>query len=319
MEQIYKNYKISVIIPVYNVEAYLRKCIDSVCNQTYQNLEIILVDDGSTDTSGQICDEYSLKDDRIIVYHINNSGPGIARNYGIEKSHGDYIAFVDSDDWIEPEMYKTLIEISEKEDLPIVGCSVMTEYEDGTSKNNYANRSSGNISGERCILDILYQTENAWGAMYNKIYRKEVFNTIRFPEISNMEDYVVSTQIFLNREKIYFYNVPMYHYIFRTGSLSKKTDFSENDILLFKISDNIRERLKNSNAKNEILVAADSFTFRMYASVFWKMQKTKYIERKKIKKQYRKDALYVFKRYMQNAQKQKGDFKRIIQFLIAII
>ena len=98
------NAMISIIIPVYNVENYLNRCIDSVLSQTYKNLEIILIDDGSTDSSSKICDFYQEKDRRVIAYHKRNEGQGIARNYGIDRSKGEYIMFVDSDDWIDPRM-----------------------------------------------------------------------------------------------------------------------------------------------------------------------------------------------------------------------
>ena len=102
---------ISVIVPIYNVEKYIKKCIDSIINQTYKNLEIILVNDGSPDECGKICDEYERIDSRIVVIHKENGGLSDARNAGLKVMHGKYVAFVDSDDWIEPEMYLSLIHI----------------------------------------------------------------------------------------------------------------------------------------------------------------------------------------------------------------
>ena len=106
--------KISVIVPVYNVENYLRRCVDSIINQTYKNLEIILVDDGSPDNCPVICDEYAQKDSRIKVIHKENGGLSSARNCGMDMATGEYIGFVDGDDWIESDMYKFLIENAEK-------------------------------------------------------------------------------------------------------------------------------------------------------------------------------------------------------------
>src|SRR5688572_25654014 len=114
---------ISIIVPVYNVEPYLERCIQSIIDQSYTNLEIILVNDGSTDNSGAICDIYALKDDRIKVYHIVNGGSSIARNYGLKKSHGDYIGFVDSDDWVKPNMFKELIKFASTNQLKVVETS----------------------------------------------------------------------------------------------------------------------------------------------------------------------------------------------------
>lgn len=110
---------LSVIVPVYKVEPFLKRCVDSIIHQTYKNLEIILVDDGSPDNCGAICDEYANKDDRIKVIHKENGGQSSARNVGIAIAKGDYIAFVDSDDWIDSDMYETLIGLAEKYDADI--------------------------------------------------------------------------------------------------------------------------------------------------------------------------------------------------------
>ena len=111
--------KISIIVPVYNVEKYLRKCVDSILNQTFKDFELILVDDGSIDTSGKICDEYNLKDNRIKVIHKENGGLSSARNAGLDIAQGEYIGFVDSDDWIELDMYEELYKICKENDTDV--------------------------------------------------------------------------------------------------------------------------------------------------------------------------------------------------------
>lgn len=116
---------LSVIVPVYKVEPYLRRCIDSIRNQTYRNLQIILVDDGSPDDCGAICDEYTKVDDRIIAVHQENEGLSGARNNGLLFAKGEYIAFVDSDDWLHPQMYETLIRLIEDHRLDMARCSVI--------------------------------------------------------------------------------------------------------------------------------------------------------------------------------------------------
>ena len=113
---------ITVVVPVYNTGELLRECVDSILAQTYKNLEIILVDDGSTDSSGEICDQYSLKDSRISVYHQKNSGQASARNYALSIARGEYIGFVDSDDYIAPNMYETMVDSLERNDADIVVC-----------------------------------------------------------------------------------------------------------------------------------------------------------------------------------------------------
>ncbi|MBO5396693.1 MAG: glycosyltransferase [Clostridia bacterium] len=129
-----ENIAISIIVPVYNVEKYLRKCLDSVVNQTLKNVEIILVDDGSTDNSGAICKEYAAKDDRIIYFYKENEGLAAARQDGIERSHGEYVGFVDSDDWLELNMYERMYEVAVKENADVVFCNC---FEDEDKKNPY--------------------------------------------------------------------------------------------------------------------------------------------------------------------------------------
>lgn len=114
---------LSIIVPVYNVKSYLKKCVESIINQTYTNLQIILVDDGSTDGSQDICDEFAQRDSRIVVIHKENGGQSTARNVGMDRAKGVYIAFVDSDDWLEPNMYEALISQLEKHEADIVACS----------------------------------------------------------------------------------------------------------------------------------------------------------------------------------------------------
>lgn len=123
---------LSIIVPVYNVEKYLKKCINSIVNQTYKDIEIILVDDGSTDESGEICDQWAKRDSRIVVYHKSNGGLMSAWKYGVERANGGYIGFVDSDDWIDRTMYEVMISTMEREKCDLVGVALQKNYEDGS-------------------------------------------------------------------------------------------------------------------------------------------------------------------------------------------
>lgn len=312
-----KNEMISIIIPVYNVEPYLKRCIESVICQTYTNLEIILVDDGSTDSSGSICDEYEARDDRIFVYHIKNGGPGAARNYGIEHSEGKYITFVDSDDWIEPEMYEKLMNFAKKNNTEITGCAPQKNFEDGTCANSYENQEEGILSSRKCILDILYQTKNSWGAMYNKIYKRDLFDTVRFPNVMNLEDYVVSLQLYYKTDKVYFCKNPMYHYSIRSGSLSK-SGFFQKKISVLKTSEKIRKFFIDERADREIILGTNHFVFRMYSNIFWEIYKAKPEEWKELIRKNKKKSLQAFKNFIFNSKKQEGDLKRLVQFFIVI-
>ena len=120
--------KFSIIVPVYNVEDYLERCLDSIISQTFSNIEIICVDDGSTDNSGNICEEYADKEQRISVIHKENEGPAAARNDGLENIQGAYVSFVDCDDWLEPEMYTTMLQALNKEQADIIICGYTEDY-----------------------------------------------------------------------------------------------------------------------------------------------------------------------------------------------
>ncbi|OZV68529.1 glycosyltransferase [Winogradskyella aurantia] len=130
------NTLISIIVPVYNVDEYLERCIESLINQTYHNLEILLIDDGSTDSSGSICDEYALRDYRIKAYHIENGGSSIARNFGLKECTGEYIGFVDSDDWIKPNMFSELIKFAESNHLKVVETNSVESHLTEANRND---------------------------------------------------------------------------------------------------------------------------------------------------------------------------------------
>lgn len=265
---------ISVIVPVYNVENYLEKCVRSLQKQTYKNLEVFLIDDGSMDRSGIMCDKFASEDPRIHVVHKTNGGPSSARNEGLKYCKGDYIAFVDSDDWIEPELYETLLHFSEEYGTSITGCAAITDFEDGTSSNNHKDRESGLITGNQCALDVLYQTKHAWGAMYAKLFKRELMDGVLFPNVSHLEDYSISLQLFLKVKEIYFCNMPLYHYTSRQNSLSK-TRFSYNKLKTIDAAEDIRDTLIQGSSDKEIKDGADYFVFLMNFLILWEVYRSK--------------------------------------------
>ena len=209
---------ISVIIPVYKVEPYLRKCIDSVRNQTYRNLEIILVDDGSPDHCGQICDEYAAADSRIRVIHKENGGLSSARNAGIRIARGEYLGFVDSDDWIEPDMYAFLYAALEKETADLAVCGVYTHKDSNVNVGSNASLylvQSGH-DAVQTFLKLASQGKVAW----NKLYKRQLFSEIRFPEGRLWEDCFIMGQVIDKAEKVVYHMQPKYHYILRPGSIT---------------------------------------------------------------------------------------------------
>ena len=202
---------ISVIIPAYNVSFYIRKCLDSVINQTYTNLEIIIVDDGSTDSTGAICDEYMSLDNRITVVHQNNAGLSVARNVGLDIAKGDFIAFLDSDDWISPTMYEEMCILAIKTGADIVECkSVDCPY--GKAPGIYEDSDS----------IISYNTENTFDALcdhkirfevWNKLWRRDVIGDIRFIKGQVSEDVHFDRLVFLNAKKYVTIDKTLHNYL----------------------------------------------------------------------------------------------------------
>lgn len=206
---------ISVIIPVYNVEPYLRKCLDSIVHQTYRDLEILIIDDGSTDGSGKICDEYAEIDERAKVFHTENKGLSCARNLGLDNATGDWIGFVDSDDWIEPDMYEMLLIRAEEKGADVVECGVFTEYPKKTEERKRYNREiSGMVAVQMLLRNEL--SNDAW----SKLWRRSCFTSIRFPEKRVYEDVATTYRIFAAASRVCTIANSKYHYLIRKGSIS---------------------------------------------------------------------------------------------------
>ena len=209
------NPKISVIIPVYNVGKYLKRCIDSIIQQNYDNLEIILVDDGSSDNSGKICDEYVVIDKRIIVIHKSNGGLSDARNKGLDICTGEYISFVDSDDWIEKDFYKFAVNNLGENDLLIFDYYLT----DGKNKKCINTLSkSRKLTVEECLLEL--SKANIQSYAWNKLYKRELFLSIRFPKGRNYEDQAIMHLIMHNCNRIKYFNKAFYNYYQNQNSIT---------------------------------------------------------------------------------------------------
>lgn len=202
--------KVSVIVPVYKVEKYLDRCVQSIINQTYKNLEIILVDDGSPDNCPKMCDDYSKKDNRIIVIHKQNGGLSDARNFGLDIATGDYITFVDSDDFLSINFIEKLVELSKKYNAEIVSCGIQ-RFKDRLIENNEEIKINTYTKNDAIINSFktnFYEFVVAWG----KLYKKEIFNDLRYPVGKIHEDEFICHRIFdkINKfvttsEKLYYY------------------------------------------------------------------------------------------------------------------
>lgn len=214
---------ISIIVPVYKVENYLKKSIDSIINQSYKKIEIIIVDDGSPDKCGKICDDYSKKDNRIKVIHKKNGGLSDARNVGIENSNGKYISFIDSDDYVEYNyievLYKTILKYNA--DIAIVGHVVWYNQ----NKIERAWYEEYDAKPKKILEKILYDDKidiSAWGKLYNA----DLFKKIRFPKGRLFEDAATTYKLIDSSNKIAVNSLPLYNYIIRENSISTNV-FSE--------------------------------------------------------------------------------------------
>ena len=209
--------KISIIVPVYNVEKYLHRCVESVLNQSYKNLEIILIDDGSTDESGKICDEFKKNDNRIKVVHKENGGISDARNAGLNEATGEYIAFVDSDDWISPVMIERLYHTLKEYKTKLVVCEPIYVYETYVSETQFSGRSFELDKSH--ALEMLLADRKFRSVLWNKLYARALWNDVRFPENRHYEDVHVMYKIYDRCENVAYIDQGLYYYFQRRSSI----------------------------------------------------------------------------------------------------
>ena len=226
-----KNNLISIIIPVYNVEQYLNRCIDSIVNQTYKNLEIILIDDGSTDNSGKICDEYALKDKRIKVIHKENGGLSSARNMGLKMVRGEYVGFIDPDDYIEPDMYQYLYELCQRHNVLLSMCNY-TRVRDGVEKIQHPVTKEIILSCNEA-LERFHTELFSWNKLFHKTLIKDISFSIG---ITYGEDMIFCVQTFDKARQIVYGSEAKYNYIQRIGSASKQ-HFNIRQLTYFQAAD----------------------------------------------------------------------------------
>lgn len=209
---------ISVILPVYNVQLYICKCLDSVINQTYKFLEIILVDDGSTDSSGEICDAYGKRDCRIKVFHKQNGGLSDARNYGISKAKGEFFTFVDSDDYIDEDYVEYLYNLIKDTDYKMSICSLHVCYTNSGKIRDMGNGKQGVLTGKKCIEMMCYH-KDVDTAAYAKLCHKSLFREVRFPKGKLFEDIGTLYLLFDRCDYVAYGFEPKYYYMIRNNSI----------------------------------------------------------------------------------------------------
>ncbi len=214
---------ISIVVPVYNVEKYLNRCLKSICNQTYTNLEILLIDDGSTDSCPMLCDNWANRDSRITVIHQKNGGLSSARNTGITAAHGKYIGFVDSDDCIAIDMYEKLYQAIQASKANIAICGFKKVYDNGTPDKNLIPSPlvDKTFSRHEIIskLDMSTDEYAYYVVAWNKLYQKDLFQTIRFPVGKIHEDEFTAHLFFDRCKKITTISEDLYYYVIREDSI----------------------------------------------------------------------------------------------------
>ncbi len=225
------NELISIIIPVYNVERYLEKCLNSVLEQTYQNIEIILVNDGSTDNSLKICEGYSEKDKRVHIVQQRNAGLSAARNVGIKNAKGKYFMFIDSDDWIDKNMVKSLYNSLKKFNVKLACCGKVV-YE---SENTFYKRGllEDQILDIKDIIRLSAFDKDVGIAAWGKMYDREIFNNLKFPEGEIHEDVAIMYRIFDKCQRVFVLGNSYYYYYRFNGTGISKSEYSNKfDIVL---------------------------------------------------------------------------------------
>ena len=284
---------LSIVVPVYNVEKYLDRCVESIVNQTYTNLEIILVDDGSPDRCPWMCDEWVQKDSRIRVIHKQNGGAADSRNVGIEVAKGTYIAFVDSDDYIALNMYEIMIEAMQRNASQIACCArnVIKKNEiievhciNGESVFNSAEAIRNMLLGE--IIDE---------SPCDKVYEKRLFQSIRFPNAEINEDIVVMPLLIDACQRIVHVGVPLYNYWQNSESVTRSS-YSPKKRIMLKHLDDLEKHLKEKH--RELLPYFDSLQCRYCQSVLYLL-----LDNAMIYREYRADYEEFYQRFKKSFKK----------------
>ena len=222
-----QNPLLSVIVPVYNVEKYLAKCVESILDQTYTHLEIILVNDGSKDSSGSICDTLAQKDSRVQVIHQENGGLSSARNRGIEAATGEYITFVDSDDWIEADAYEHLMDLMHRNQVQLVcGGNYNVDEQTGERTLGVCPRKEEVITTEE-MVGRMFLWQDCDSSVCDKIFHKDLLKDFRFPVGKVCEDVSITYRILLSTDRVSFSDQPFYNYLQRSGSISRAGEINE--------------------------------------------------------------------------------------------
>lgn len=293
------NDLVSVIVPIYNVENYLNKCIESIRNQSYKNLEIILVDDGSPDNCGVICEEYTKADSRIKVIHKSNGGLSDARNCGIEASTGEYLLFVDSDDFIHMDMIRILYEGLKAKNAKVSVCSYQCVEEDEiiSYSENYSDTVQPILMTKEHLYDSKYYINKRveFIVAWNKLYHRSLFEEVRYPKGKVHEDEFTTYKLLYYAKEVVYIDAPLYFYVQRKSSIMGQK-IGEKRLLIL---DAISERMTFYRERGEKRLWALAFEAyrRSFLRYVGEVQRTKAFPKKRFHK-YKKIYLNNIEKYI---------------------
>ena len=269
LEKKENNNLVSIIVPIYNVEQYLARCIESLLRQTYENIEIILVNDGSTDRSLEICEEFKQKDSRVQVIHKANGGLSSARNVGIETAKGDFLTFIDSDDFINERYVEILMQNASQDGLSIIQLQTFFEDETDVGRRVDPNLVSFQKYDRRKMLE-LFLTDNVYVSACGKMFPSKAFAEIRFPEGRIYEDFATLYKVYNLCDTFFVSDIALYYYFMRRNSITKKTFTNKNlDILI------VYKEIEQFIRENDLGYLDNRFMdrkIRNYVTVFYKMK-----------------------------------------------
>ena len=285
MEQTKSLPLISVIVPVYNVQDYLARCLDSILTQTYQNLEIILVNDGSKDHSGAICDEYAARDARVQVIHKENGGLSTARNAGLDLATGEYLSFIDSDDWIASDAYEHLMNLVERYQVQLVSGGNYDVYGDsGKMKLGICPEKEEVITAEEFVGRI-FLWQGCDSSVCDKLFHRDLFTTFRFPVGKVSEDVALTYKIVLGAECVAMSERPFYYYYHRTGSISRAVEITEESFHFSQHTETIYAYIRQNHPAIE--PQARYLRVRALAHILLSLEQSEESVRQKFRKEYR--------------------------------
>lgn len=297
---------VSVVVPVYNVEPYLDRCVTSIVNQTYTNLEIILVDDGSPDNCPQMCDEWAEKDARIRVIHKENSGVSDARNVGIAHATGEVLAFVDSDDYIDENMYELLVSALQRTDAEMACCG-RYNGKNGEETPEYCLKGETVFPSEEALRELVLKGSISV-SVCDKVFRRKQFDEIRFPEKEICEDLLALPRLIGGTCAVVHVGIPLYHYC-QEGISITRSSYSPQKRIILQHLDNIESYLK---AEYENLLPC----FDVLQADYCQWMLFLLLDNPKVRREYRDDYEAFYERFRKYFPRSMRMWKMDIDMLL---